>query len=320
MKLPALALAVLCTAVAAKDSGLVFVTSEKDHALTLIDARTLEVRGTVATCKRPRHLQFLPGREQILVACSDSNAADVIDIASRKSVRRVPMPENPEAFDLSADGKLAYVSVEDDAELAVVDLAAGRIVRRTKVGHEPEGVKLSPDGRRVFVTSEVANMVHVVDAASGAVVKNIAVGKRPRRFAFSADGAELWVSNELDASVSVIDLATLAVKHTLKFEIKGMRASDITPVGLERSRDGRTMFVALGRANHVAFVDIAGKKVERTVLAGKRAWGLALNRDGSRLYVANGLSDDLTVIDVAGGNTLKTVPVGRVPYGVLVDD
>jgi YVTN family beta-propeller protein len=188
------------------------------------------------------------------------------------------------------------------------------------LGKEPEGVKVSADGRRVYVTSEVANMVHVIDTGTLQIVKNIAVGKRPRRFAFSADGSELWVTNELGSSVSIIPVRDLALVATVPFEVKGMRADDITPVGLALSRDGKTMYVGLGRANHVAFVDVATRKTTQLVLVGKRAWGLALNRDGSRLFVVNGLSDDMTVVDTASARALKTVPVGRVPHTVVVDD
>jgi YVTN family beta-propeller protein len=97
-----------------------------------------------------------------------------------------------------------------------------------------------------------------------------------------------------------------------------MRKTDITPVGLLMSHDGKTAWVGLGKANHVAQVEVASRKVTRTVLVGKRAWGLGLNADGSRLYVTNGLSDDLSIVDVAAGKALKTVPAGRVPHSVLV--
>ena len=120
------------------------------------------------------------------------------------------------------------------------------------------------------------------------------------------------------ASVSIIDTATLKVKDTLAFDLPGMRKTDITPVSLLITPDGKTAWVGLGKANHVAEVDVATRKVRRTVLAGKRAWGLALSADASRLYVANGLSDDMTTIDTASGKALKTVPAGRVPHSVLV--
>jgi YVTN family beta-propeller protein len=192
------------------------------------------------------------------------------------------------------------------------------VLRTVKVGGEPEGVKLSADGKTLYVTSEVASLVHVIDTATGKLLKNIKAGKRPRRMAFNAGGTELWVTNELDASLSIIDTAKQEVVGTIKFEVKGARAEDISPVGIQMTRDGKRAFVALGRANHVAFVDVASRKVTNLVLVGKRAWNVALDKAEARLYVVNGLSDDITVVDVAAAKAIKSIPVGRVPYGLVV--
>jgi YVTN family beta-propeller protein len=181
-------------------------------------------------------------------------------------------------------------------------------------------VKVAADGKTVYVTSEVANLVQAVDLATGKVVASIKTGKRPRRFALTPDGKELWVTNELDASVTVIDTQTNQAVHTLHFEVKGARATDITPVGIAMTRDGKRAFVGLGRANHVAFVDVASRKVTDLVLVGKRAWGLGLDRNEKLLVVANGLSDDITIVDVAAAKAVKSVPVGRVPHSVVVVD
>ena len=314
------ALAALHAPAFAKDSGFAYITSERDNTITLVDLKTLVVVGTIRTCKRPRHMQRSGNDTQLMVACSDSGRADLIDIAGRRSVASVPLGDDPEVFDLSPDGRTAYVSAEEEGALNVFDLVAKKQRGSITVGKEPEGVKVSADGRRVYVTSEVANMVHVIDTTTLQIIRNIAVGQRPRRFAFNADGSELWVSNELGSSVSVISVKDMAVIATIGFELKGMRADDITPVGLTLSRDGKTMFVGLGRANHVAFVDVATRKTRELVLVGKRAWGLAINRDGSRLFVVNGLSDDMTVVDTASARPIKTLPVGRVPHTVVVDD
>ena len=79
-------------------------------------------------------------------------------------------------------------------------------------------------------------------------------------------------------------------------------------------------WVGLGRANHVAEVDVATRQVKQLVLAGQRAWGVDLSPDGKTLYVANGLSDDMTLIDVSAAKArpVRTVAVGRVPHSVLV--
>jgi YVTN family beta-propeller protein len=89
---------------------------------------------------------------------------------------------------------------------------------------------------------------------------------------------------------------------------------------MTETKDGKVAIIALGHANHVAFVDTATRKVKSYVLVGKRAWGVALSPDESTLYVANGLSDDLTIVDTAKLKAVRTIPVGRVPHTVVVDD
>lgn len=307
----------LATAAPCLAAGTAYVSSEKDDAITLIDLASMSVKGTIPTCKRGRHIQLTPDRK-VLVACTESNAADLIDPATGKSLRRIPLGDEPEAFDLSPDGKTLYVSNEDEGEASFIDVATGKKLKSVKVGEEPEGVKVSADGKTLYVTSEVASLIHVIDTATAKVVKNIKVDKRPRRMAITPDGKELWVTNELGASVSIISTADHTVVGTVKFEVKGARAEDITPVGIQMTRDGKRAFVSLGRANHVAFVDVAARKVTDLVLVGKRAWNVTLDKAESRLYVVNGLSDDVTVVDVAAAKALKSIPVGRVPYGLVI--
>ena len=74
----------------------------------------------------------------------------------------------------------------------------------------------------------------------------------------------------------------------------------------------------MGRANHVAFIDVASRKVTHTVLVGKRAWNVALNKAETQLVVTNGLSDDISLVDVASAKASKSVAVGRVPYMALI--
>ena len=104
------------------------------------------------------------------------------------------------------------------------------------------------------------------------------------------------------------------------FRPTGFRRNEVTPVDLLMTADGKTAFVALGRANRVAVVDVKSRKVLDYILVGKRPWGLALSRDEKTLFVANGLSDDISIIDTGQRRVLKSVPVGRVPYGILIDD
>ena len=174
-------------------------------------------------------------------------------------------------FDLSPDGRMLYVSNEEDSALTAFDLSTRKKAFEVKVGGEPEGVKVSADGKLVYVTSEVTSLVHVVDVATRKIVKNIPVGKKPRRFLLA--GGELWVTSEVDGTVSIIRTADHTVQGHISFKPQGMRPEDVTPVGMALSPDGRTAYVGLGRANHVAVVDVASRQVKGYVLVGKRAWG-----------------------------------------------
>ena len=120
------------------------------------------------------------------------------------------------------------------------------------------------------------------------------------------------------ASVSVVSTKDWSVTDTIRFEVKGARATDITPVGITMTKDGKQAFVALGRANHVAFVEVATRKTTALALVGKRAWNVTLDKAEKQLLVVNGLSDDVTLVDVASAKSIKSLPVGRVPYGAVI--
>ena len=316
-----LALVTLASALAAQAAGVpdrVYVSNEKAHQLEVFNTRGDRL-GDIEVCQRPRHMMFLPGHAQIIVSCGDSDQLGIVDVATGKLTATVPVGESPEIFDLSPDGKIAYVSIEDDNVLAAYDIASRKPLFQVPTGKEPEGVLVTPDGQFAYVTSEAADAVYLIDLARQKIAKTIKTGKRPRRLVLLAEARELWVSNELEASVSVIDTATQQVKHKIALTVAGVPATDVTPVGLAASPDGTSVWVALGRANRVARVNAADKTVTHQVPVGRRAWGLAMHPDGKTLYVANGLSDELTLVDTAAAKPLRTVPTGRTPSSVLVE-
>ena len=181
-------------------------------------------------------------------------------------------------------------------------------------------VRLSADGKTVYVTSEVGDLVHAIDADRGYVTQDVVVGTRPRRFAATPDGKELWVSTEMAGEVYIIDRQKFVVTGKIDFLPPGMRKSDVTPVGLVMTKDGKTAYVTLGHAAHVAVVDVPTRTAQGYILVGKRSWGVTLSRDEKTLYVANGLGDDITIIDTASRKAVISIPVGRVPWGIVVDD
>lgn len=318
-----LLLLAICAALAgpatAKGTGLVFVSNEKDSTITVLNLDG-EIQRSFETCARPRGMHFSQDRTRFYVGCADDSVIAIYDTATQELVGRIRNVEEPETFDLHPNGHHLYVSNEEDATATLFDVETGRQLNAFETGEEPEGVLITADGRLVFVASEAANLVHVIDTETEEVIADIWVDTRPRRFALTPDERELWVSAELAGVVNIIDMATLKVVDTIAFLPTGFRKDEVTPVDVLITRDGRRAYVALGRANHVAVVDVEAREVIDYVLVGKRAWGLALTQDEKRLWVANGLSDDVSIIETDGLKVLKSVPVGLVPYGILIDD
>jgi YVTN family beta-propeller protein len=149
---------------------------------------------------------------------------------------------------------------------------------------------------------------------------NVLVDSRPRRAVWTADGAQVWVSAEIGGTVTIIDGQKHDEIHKIGFEIAGVAAESIQPVGIAITRDRKTAFVALGPANRVAVIDAQTYKVLRYLLVGQRVWSLAFNSNETRLYTTNGVSNDISVIDVAAQKVVKSVAVGRLPWGVAVRD
>lgn len=320
--LPALVLGLALSAGArAKDTGYVFVSHEKTNNIAVINPKEdYKIIQWIPTSHRPRDMKFGDNHRLLYVACGDDDVIDVIDVAKLKVADHIPTGPSPEMFELSRGEKALYVSNEEGSSVQEISIADKIIMREIATGAEPEGLAISADGGILYVTSEVTDMVHVVDTEAGVVTDNIVVGTRPRRLLLLPGGKELWVSNELSGQVSIIDRAANRVSATLDFLPPGFRQVDVTPVGMTMTRNGKTAIIALGRANHVAFVDTATRKVEDYVLVGSRAWGVALSPDEKTLYVANGLSDDLSIVDMASHKAIRAVPVGRVPHSVAVDD
>jgi YVTN family beta-propeller protein len=323
---------------AAAVADRLFVTSEDSGDVVAIDTQTEQVVARIPVGKRPRGVKVSHDGRWLFVALSGSpkagpgvdqstlppadRSADgigVIDLATNTLVRTLPSGRDPEAFDLSLDGKLLFVSNEETAELSVLDVRRGKLLRKIKVGKEPEGVTVRPDGKAVYVTCEQDNEVVIVSTSTFRVLARVDTGPRPRAVAFSGDGSLAFVTAELGAELTVIDARTSRAVGNVKITSASGKPLPPRPMGITLSVDGASAYVTNGRAGSVAVVDIAGRKVARMIEGvGTRPWGVATSADGKTLYTANGPSDDVSVIDLATGRVRRKIPVSGMPWGLAI--
>ncbi len=292
----------------------VFVTNESGDDVSVIDAATATVIGTIPVGKRPRGIGTAPDGSEIYVAVSGENAIAVIDPVSMKVLRKFDSGPDPETFAVHPNGNL-YISNEEHAKASVFNPKTGELVAEIKVGLEPEGVAISPDGTRAIVTSESTNMLHLIAIPEHKIVANILVGARPRAAAFSADGKTAYATSEISGEVKKVDVASGKIIGKMPLADDKAKPKDILP-----SRDGKLLYVAGGRANRVFVLDEQSLEIQHEIPVGNRVWGLALSKDGARLYSSDGASDQVSVIDTATNKVVATVPVGKMPWGIALHE
>jgi YVTN family beta-propeller protein len=118
----------------------------------------------------------------------------------------VPVGRGSEGFDVSPDGKEAWVASAGDGTISVIDLATKTVVATIAADvHGANRLKFTPDGRHVFVT---AGTLVVLDAATRTVVKRLADVHGSGGILMQPDGARAYVACSPDGYVAVIDLST----------------------------------------------------------------------------------------------------------------
>lgn len=127
--------------------------------------------------------------------------------------------------------------------------------------------------------------------------------------ASAAHAETIFVSDEASDCVNAIDGATL---KPIECVHAGKR-----PRGLVASRDGKTLYVAVGDANRIVVLDTRTRKMRRSISTPDPET-FALSPDEKRIFIANENDSLMSEIRVADGKLLRQVPVGGEPEGTAI--
>jgi DNA-binding beta-propeller fold protein YncE len=79
-------------------------------------------------------------KRHVFVSNRVANTVSRIDMQTLEVVSSFAVPGGPDCMDVSADGKLLYVTARWAKKLTVVDIESRKIVRQVNVGRSPHGV------------------------------------------------------------------------------------------------------------------------------------------------------------------------------------
>jgi YVTN family beta-propeller protein len=122
----------------------------------------------------------------------------------------VPVGRGSEGFDLSPDGREAWVANAGDGTISIIDIA-GKQVTETLAANVPGAnrLKFTPDGRMVLVSAGPDFVIF--DAATRKEIKRLRTGHGSGGVLVTPDGQRAFEACSPDGYVTVIDLKTLEV-------------------------------------------------------------------------------------------------------------
>jgi DNA-binding beta-propeller fold protein YncE len=196
--------------------GLLYVTTELDQAITVIDPRTLKIAGKIPTTQPESHMLAISrdGRRGYAVNVGPGNVS-VLDLENRKSIVVIPVAPRIQRIALSIDDRLVFTADQSQPQLAVIDTATNKLKNPIPLPGIGYGAAPTPDGRWLVVPIHTGNQVVIVDLDTMKVARSIAVPAVPQEVLIAPDGHAAYVSCDVSHKVAVIRTSDWTVEKLI---------------------------------------------------------------------------------------------------------
>jgi YVTN family beta-propeller protein len=207
-------------------SGLLYVTTELDQAITIVDPHTLKVVGTIPTHQEQSHMLAVShDGSRGYTANVGPGTVSVLDLKARKFITTIPIAQTTQRIAISNDDKLVFTADQTKAQMAVIDTATNTIRSWLPLPAIGYGSAFTPNGRWLLVTLPTAGELAVVDLKTMQVTRTIPIGPKPQEVVVSPDGKKAYASCFGGHQVAVIDTATWQVEAMIDV---GQKADGMT--------------------------------------------------------------------------------------------
>jgi DNA-binding beta-propeller fold protein YncE len=194
--------------------GLVYITCENSAVVAVIDPAEHKVIEVIDSGSTNGHRLVISSDGRWLYTENEEDATiSVIDLTSRKLVRKIATPRPLAGIALSGDDRTVVAVDDEQPTLFLIDTARESEVPLDGVAAAAQIARYSPDFSLLAVTGIKSNTVSLIDA-SFREQQAIKVGSQPMDMAFRGD--ELFVACQGDGSVHVVDVPSARVKHSFQ--------------------------------------------------------------------------------------------------------
>lgn len=195
---------------------LLYVTTELDKDVTVVDPNTFQIIGKIPTGAPQSHMLVVT-RDGKRGYTSNVNpgSVSVLDLEARKLLAVIPISAVSQRIAISRDDKFVFTSDQTKPRMAVIATATNAISRWIDLPGSGYGSAATPDGKWLLVTIPKMSLVAVVDLRLMKVAKTIPVETAPQELLVRPDGRFAYVPGSRAKKVSVIDLEKWEMTSTI---------------------------------------------------------------------------------------------------------
>jgi YVTN family beta-propeller protein len=193
-------------------TGMLYVTTEIDKTISVIDPKTLKIIETVPTGQEESHMLAISrdGRYGY-TANVGPGTVSVLDLHAKKVVKIIPISKTTQRIALSPDDKWAFTADQTKPQLAVIDARKHTVHSWIELPGLGYGTAATQDGRWLLAAVPTVNKVSVIDLQTLKVVRSIDVPKAPQEVLVRPDDKMAYVSCDSSHQVAAINLADWSV-------------------------------------------------------------------------------------------------------------
>ncbi len=188
-------------------NGLLYVTTELENSVTVIDPRERRILYSIPTGQPESHmLAITSDGKRGYVSNVGPGTVSVLDLEQRQLKTVIELGTVGQRIAISRDDKWAFTADQRKPRLAVIDTRKNTVARWVELPGIAYGTAATPDGRYLIVTLIRKNQVGLLNLATMSIERTVDVPAAPQMVVVRPDGAEAYVSCDASGKVAVIDV------------------------------------------------------------------------------------------------------------------
>ncbi|MGH9591052.1 MAG: hypothetical protein ACRD25_11700 [Terracidiphilus sp.] len=196
-----------CPVFGPKD-GLLYVTTELEQAVTIVDPKTLKIVGSIPTGQPESHMLAISHDGlRGYTANVGPGTVSVLDMKNRKTLAIIHVSGNTQRISVSMDDRWVFTADQAHPRMAVIDTRTDKLSRWIPIDSTGYGAAPTLDGRWLLVAIPDKNAVDVINLRTMKLARSVAVGAYPQEVLMRPDGKVAYVSCVKSNQVAEIDLA-----------------------------------------------------------------------------------------------------------------